>query len=156
MSFQEQIKKTTSLGFFEGQVPLNYKYTMGVAGERFFQTLRDKGDFIASKCPECGTMAIYPLIYCEECFAEIKDYVSVGLTGELYSWTECSSDFKGARHEKPHLLGMVRFQGVQGGIIHRLDVPLSEIAIGMKVIAVLRPSSQRKGSLDDIQCFKKA
>ena len=156
MSFKDQITQTTSLGYFEGQIPINYKYTMGVAGEKFFRTVMEKGDFIASKCSECGTATIYPLIYCENCFAEIKDYVSVGLMGELYSWTECHSDFQGKHYGKPHLLGMVKFPGVEGGIIHRLSIDKSEISIGMKVAAVLRPRKERKGSIDDILYFKKA
>jgi hypothetical protein len=156
MSFKDQITQTTSLGYFEGQIPINYKYTMGVAGELFFRKIMEKGEFIASKCSECDTKTIYPLIYCENCFAEIKEYVSVGLEGELYSWTECYSDYQGNHYDKPHQMGMVKFPGIEGGIIHRLNIDTAEIMIGMKVIAILKPAKQRKGSIDDILYFKKA
>jgi uncharacterized OB-fold protein len=156
MSFKEAITTTTGLGYFEGQIPVNYQYSCGVAGELFFRTLMEKGDFIASKCAECGTKAVYPLIYCENCFSEIKEYESIGLEGELDTWTACTMDFQGKHHDALHYIGLVRFPGVQGGIIHRLDIRPEELALGMKVKAKLKAQKDRQGGIDDIVAFVKA
>ncbi|HSV97271.1 MAG TPA: hypothetical protein VLM75_10095 [Spirochaetota bacterium] len=156
MSFKESILKSTELGYFEGQVPVKYQYTLGIAGDRFFTTVMEKGDFIASECSECGTKTIYPLIYCEECFSPVEKFVSVGLEGELYSFTGCYSDFQGNRYSEAHLIGMIRFKGVKGGIIHRLKIEKGHLAMGLKVKAVLKPRKERIGGVDDILHFEMA
>lgn len=156
MSFRDKITNTTEISYFEGAIPVNYKYTVGIAGDAFFRAIMKKGDFVASKCPDCGRMNIYPTSFCEECFAEITDYVSVGTTGELYSFTECTRDFQGKEHKEPHLIGMVKFDGVEGAIVHRLKIPKADLKIGMKVKAKLQPANKRVGSVDDILYFEKA
>lgn len=156
MSFKDMITNTTNISYFEGAIPVNYKYTVGIAGNQFFQTIMKKGDFVASKCSECGRMNIYPTSYCEACFAEIKEYVSVGLKGELYSYTECTKDFKGVKYKEPHFIGLVRFEGVEGGIVHRLKIKPQDLKIGMAVKARLQPANKRVGSVDDILYFEKA
>lgn len=156
MSFKDSIHVNTKLGYFEGEIPVNYQYTLGVAGNRFFKTIIEKDEFLASECSECGTKTIYPLIYCEECFAPIEKYVAVGLVGELYSYTLCHYDYQGNKHEKPNILGLVRFDGVNGGIIHRIHGDPAELKIGMKVVAKLKPKKDRSGGVDDIMYFEKA
>jgi len=156
MSFKDRITQTTQLGSFGGAIPVNYQYTYGLAGDRFFRALMKQGDFLASKCSECGTLNIYPLSYCEECFAEIQEFVSVGLTGELYSYTECHQDYQGKPYLQPHLLGLIRFKGVEGGIVHRLQIDPADLRLGLSVKAKLKPAAQRQGSVDDILYFEKA
>ena len=156
MSFKDQITNTTDISYFEGAIPVNYQYTLGVAGDRFFRTLMKKGDFIASQCSECGRRNIYPTTYCEACFAEISEFASVGLQGELYSFTACTKNFEGKPHKKPHLIGLIRFEGVEGGIVHRLNIDPAELTVGIKVKAKLKPASKREGSVDDILYFEKA
>jgi uncharacterized OB-fold protein len=155
MSFKESIQSNIHLGYFEGQIPVNYQYTLGVAGNKFFETLRDKGDFIASECKQCGVKTLYPLIYCEECFSPIDTYISVGLEGELYSFTKCYRDYQGNRYDKPHVLGLIRFEGIKGGIIHRINIDEKDLKVGTKVKAKLKPSKERTGSMDDILYFEK-
>ena len=156
MSFKEYVNKTTELGYFEGQIPVNYQYTLGIAGDTFFRNLMENGEFIASQCSECGVMTVYPLIYCEECFSPIDKYVPIGLEGELYSYTECYSDFQGNEYEAPHVMAMVRFRGVKGAVVHRLLIPVGDITLGMKVKAKLKDKKGRTGGIDDIVGFEKA
>ncbi len=156
MSFKESITKTTTLGYFEGAIPVNYQYTFGMAGDRFFSEVRDKGDFLASKCPDCGALYVYPQIYCDDCFSETSEFVSIGTEGLLYSATKSYRNNHGEHHKKPQMIGMVRFDGVRGGIIHRLNIEPSEICLGMKVKAKFKPQKDRQGSIDDILYFEKA
>jgi len=156
MSFKEMITSNTQLGYFEGEIPVNYQYTLGVAGNRFFQTLKDNDTFIASECSNCGIKTIYPLIYCEECFSPIERFVQIGLEGELYSFTESWFDYQGNRYDQAHPVVFVRFPGIKGGIIHRINKHYGELTIGMKVRAKLKPKKERSGTIDDIECFELA
>ncbi len=152
--YKEKLEKNIECGSFPGQIPVNYVYTLGIAGDEFFRTIRDKGYFIASKC-SCGKKYIPAQMYCDECFGECKEYVKVGTEGELYSYTECYYDYRGNKYDEPHLLGLVKFRDCEGGIIHRLKINKDEIRIGMKVEAVFKPQKQRTGSVEDILYFKK-
>ncbi len=155
MSFKDHITKNTFLGSFDGNIPVNFQYTLGIGGNRFFKAIINKGEFIASKCSHCGSLYIYPMTYCEECFSEISEHVAIGLTGELYSYTICHYDYRGKRLPEPEMMGYVIFPGIDGGIIHRLDIDEIDIYLGMPVTAVLKTENLRKGSLDDILCFTK-
>ncbi len=155
MSFKEHITKNTTLGSFGGDIPVNYQYTLGIGGDRFFRAIVNKGEFIASKCSRCGIMYIYPMTYCEECFEEIHEHVAIGLTGELYSYTLCHYDYRGEELPEPEMIGYVIFPGIDGGIIHRLDIDETDIYLGMPVTALLKSENLRKGSIDDILCFTK-
>lgn len=152
--YKEKLEKNIECGSFPGQIPVNYVYTLGIAGEEFFRTIRDKGYFIASKC-ECGKKYIPAQMYCDECFGECREYVKVGIEGELYSYTECYYDYKGNKYDEPHIIGLVKFDGCEGGIVHRLNINREELKIGMRVEAVFRPQRQRVGSIEDILYFKK-
>lgn len=155
MSFKESIQLNMELSYFEGQIPVNYQYTLGVAGTKFFEALKQKGELIASVCSHCGLKTIYPLIYCEECFNQVDTYLSIGLEGELYSFTTCYLDYQGNRYDKPHVLGLIRFEGIKGGIIHRINIDEKDLKVGTKVKAKLKPSKERTGSMDDILYFEK-
>ncbi|MCX7959442.1 MAG: Zn-ribbon domain-containing OB-fold protein [Deltaproteobacteria bacterium] len=152
--YKEKIEKNIECGSYPGQIPVNYVYTLGIAGDEFFRAIRDKGYFIASKC-SCGKKYIPAQMYCDECFGECNEYEKVGTEGELYSYTECYYDYQGKRYEEPHLIGLIKFKGYEGGIIHRLNISRDEIKIGMKVEAVFKPQKQRTGSIEDILYFRK-
>lgn len=153
MSFRDNITKNRDLGNFGGSIPVNYQYTPGIGGNRFFRAIIDKGEFIVSKCSRCGIMYIYPMNYCEDCFSEINEYVGIGLTGELYTYTLSYYDYRGEKHPEPEMMGCVIFPGIGGGIIHRLKIDEMDIYTGMPVTAVLKTENLRKGSLDDILYF---
>jgi len=152
--YKEKIEKNIECTSFPGQIPVNYVYTLGIAGDRFFTSIKDKGEFLASKC-SCGKKYIPAQMYCDECFSECNEYVGVPNEGEIYSYTECYYDYKGNRYEEPHLIGLIKFKGCEGGIIHRLNIERDEVKIGMKVEAVFKPVQQRQGSIEDILYFKK-
>ncbi len=155
MAYNEKIEKNFECTNFPGAIPVNYVYTFGIAGEKFFRTIKDKGTFVASKCPHCNKLYVPPQIYCDECFGTLDQYVDIGIEGEIYSFTECYYDFKGNRYDEPHIMGLIKFDGVEGGIIHRLNVKKEDLKIGTKVVAVFKPAKSRTGSLDDILYFKK-
>ncbi len=153
--YKEKLEKNIECSSYPGQIPVNYVYTMGIAGEEFFKTIKDKGYFIASVCSECGKKYIPAQIYCDNCFAECNKYEEVNSVGELYSYTECFYNYKGEKYNEPHIIGLIKFEGYEGGIIHRLNIKKDDLKIGMKVEAVFKSQKQRTGSIEDILYFKK-
>jgi uncharacterized OB-fold protein len=155
MSFQEQIANTTDCGFFEGAIPVKYEYTMGNAGDKFFRTMMEKGEIVASRCSKCGKLYVPPSTFCEadDCFSPTSEFQPIDQTGEVYSWTESHVDMAGNRHDKPQVYAMVKFNGVEGAIIHRLNAEASNVKIGMKVKPVFKEAAKREGNMEDIQYF---
>jgi len=155
MSLQERIEKNTELTAYLGEIPVNYLYTYGIAGEKFFRTLMDKGQFTGSTCKSCNFTYVPPRIFCERCFGEIKGVIDIPAAGTVFSFTVCHENVDGSRKEKPDIMAMVKLDGVDTVFVHMLsDADPEKVEIGMKVEAVLKPKKDREGSIFDILHFK--
>lgn len=154
MSLEEKITKASELTAWEDGIPVHYLYTYGVAGEKFFRGIMEKETFLATKCSACNTTYVPPRIYCEKCFAELKDYSDVGTTGEVHSFTVCHKDMSGKTLPKPKVIVFVKIDNTNGGIVHELDCSPDKAKIGMKVKAVFKDKSSRTGGITDIVCFR--
>lgn len=154
MAITEKITSTTVPTFWEGGIPVRYVYTYGLSGERFFRAVKDKGTFLATHCEECDVTFLPPKVYCDRCFEQLDEYIDVGTTGSVESFTVSFKNMDGSDKTEPRILAMVRIDGTDGGIIHYLvGFDWDEIAIGMPVKAVFKTKAQRKGSIEDIVGF---
>jgi uncharacterized OB-fold protein len=136
-------------------IPLEYHYTAGVAGEEFRRELRGNGRFLVSKCSKCKSTFVPARMYCPDCFVEMKDQFPIDKPGYVYSFTIVNRKRSGEESDSPITVGLIKFDGVKGGMVHLLDIDHpSEISIGMKVTPVLRDSSKRNGAITDILGFK--
>ncbi len=155
MALIERMKKTTDITYWEGRIPMNYVYTAGRAGEKFFRTLM-KGKITGAKCNNCSILYVPPRTYCEKCFVRLEDsYVDVGLRGTVHTFAQSHEAFDGSRKEKPSIVAMIRIDGAQGGLYHWLgEVDFDKVHIGMPVEAVFKPAKSREGSILDIKYFK--
>jgi len=139
---------------WKGEIPVQFLYTAGVAGERFFTSLRDQGKLFGTRCPQCKTIFLPPRIFCERCFSGLEDWVEVKGRGRVYSYTVLHRDRKGQPLIKPIIVAMVSFDGVKGSLIHFVaGVEPNKMKIGMEVEAVFKDPSERKGSILDIKEF---
>src|SRR5207245_5771280 len=68
--------------------------------------------------------------------------------------TLVNRDRSGADIESPITVGIVKFEGVKGGIVHFLDADPDQVSIGMKVAPSLKNQSERTGDITDIRAFK--
>lgn len=136
---------------WRGNLPVTSRYTFGLAGERFFRTLKDEGKIMGAYCPRCDHTYVPAAAFCERCLSELTDWVDVGLKGTLQTFTLLFVDNNGQPLAEPELVGLVAFG--DGGIIHKLDVDLDALEIGMTLKAVLKPKTQRTGSILDILHF---
>ncbi len=136
----------------DGHVEVEYHWSAGIAGSRFFTELRDNGKIMGTKCPECKRVLVPPRIFCEECFVDTDEWVEVSSQGEILTFAESYFGLQGQRLEEPWYIGIIKLDGADGGLFHRIVKGDSEIAIGGRVEAVL--ADERKGHIMDIVNFK--
>lgn len=154
MAITEKITNTTKPTFWEDSIPVNYVYTYGHAGEKFFRAVKDKGTFLATYCGDCDISFVPPKIYCDRCFAKLDGYIDVGTVGYIESYTLSFVEMDGSARDKPRILAMIRIDGTDGGLIHYIEgIGPENVAIGLEVQAIFKPKNRRKGSIEDIIGF---
>ncbi len=155
MPILEKLGQESQARHWTDSIPLEYHYTAGVAGEEFRRELKENGRFLVSKCAKCKTTYLPARLFCPTCFVETKDQFPVDKAGFVYSFTSVANQRSGDKLYRPALVALVKFEGIKGGIVHRLDVDdLERVTIGMKVRPILKNASERTGSVADILAFK--
>lgn len=140
---------------WRGDLPVNNRYTAGVAGERFLRAIKDEGAILGSCCERCEITYVPARQFCERCLDELNDWVDVGTQGELYTFTLLYENLDGSLREEPEIVAFIRI--ADGGLVHKLSkIELEDIEIGMIVEAVFKPKAKREGSILDIEYFKPA
>ena len=137
-----------------GTLPISHRYTAGIAGEQFFRALADRGVFLATRCGACALTYCPPRIFCERCFAALEGEVEVGPAGRLVSVTVVRVGPDGAPLAHPVAVGLIRLDGADTCLVHRLSPEAAGWAPGDAVVAVLAPDGERTGSVNDIRCFR--
>ncbi len=155
MPILEKISQPLQARHWTDSIPLEYHYTAGVAGEAFRRELKENGRLLSSKCSECKSTYIPARMFCPACFIEIKDNAPLEETGYVYSHTTVNRNRTGEPIGEPLTIALIKFEGVKGGIVHRLQLEESgSVSFGMKVVPVLRDRRERTGALTDIVAFK--
>jgi len=93
-------------------------------------------------------------MFCERCFAALKDWVPVGPGGRLESFTSVHIDLDGRPLDEPQWVGLVTLDGATTVLVHRLEANGTPPAIGARVEALLEPKRRRVGSINDIRGFR--
>ncbi len=135
--------------------PVKNRYTAGVAGQRFFEELKENGKIFGSRCEACSVTYVPARIYCERCFnrLEEKDWLDVGTEGMLFSFTVVHKNKSGEPRETPSIIAAVKI--ADSLLFHRLgECKEEDLQIGMQVKAELKPKAERKGGIEDIRFFK--
>ncbi len=150
----ERIARPDRVRRWPGDLPVRHRYTPGVAGDAFFTALRDRGVLLGSRCESCSFTYVPARLFCERCFAELKPTVEAGPGGELVSFTIVFVGIEGEPLDTPVSLGLVRLDGADTVLLHRVLEPGEEpLEIGRRVEVVLRPEAERSGSILDIEGF---
>jgi uncharacterized OB-fold protein len=137
-----------------GSLSVAFRYTPGVGNTAFFEALRDRGAFLASRCDRCGVTYLPARTFCERCLAELEASVECGPEGEVVSWTVARVDVDGRPLDPPVLAGLVRLDGADTVLLHRLVGFDDEPEVGARVRAVL--TGAREGSILDVDGFAPA
>lgn len=137
------------------EMPVTNRYTYGLAGERFFKTIKDEGRILGTRCSNCERIYVPAAAFCERCMSQLEEWVDVGIFGEVVTFTLLYVDYDGSPRDEPETVAFIRMG--DGGLIHRLaDVEPADVFIGMKVEAVFKSKGEREGSILDITHFKQA
>jgi hypothetical protein len=149
----ERIARPDEIRRWDGDFPVRHRYTPGVAGDVFFTALRDRGVLLGSRCEACSYTYVPARLFCERCFAELSADAEVGPGGALVSFTIAFAGIEGEPLEEPVTIGLVRLDGADAVLMHRvLDGGDEPLEIGERVEVVLAP--ERTGSILDIQGFR--
>jgi len=155
MPILEKLAQPGQARHWTDSIPLEYHYTAGVAGEEFRRELRDNGRFLVSKCSKCKSTYLPARMYCPDCFTEMKDQFPIDKPGYVYSFTSVNRNRSGSDTDWPITVGLMKFEGIKGGIVHLLDADdPDQISIGMKVTPSLKNPLERTGAITDILAFK--
>jgi uncharacterized OB-fold protein len=157
MGLSERINRNVDLSYWEGEIPVNYVYTYGLGMETFFRKLKDKGQFLASRCESCGTAYLPARIFCERCLVDIEGTFQVPGTGKVYAFTVVHLNMDESPKKEPAIVALIDMDGTDSRMVHYLTgVKPGDVKVEMPVKAVLKAKKDRKGHIEDIVGFKPA
>ncbi len=77
-----------------------------------------------------------------------------GEEGRVAALTVAHLDREGVRLSRPQVWAFVTFQGIRGGLVHRLLVPPGRARVGLAVRPKLKAREDRVGAITDIEGFE--
>jgi uncharacterized OB-fold protein len=155
MAILEKVDKLHQTVAWQGDIPITSRYTVGIAGEKFFRALKDEGRFLGTRCDTCDLVYVPATMFCERCFAELDEWVEVPGTGHLFTFTVLFRDLDDQPLEVPRVLAYVKLDGCDGGLVHYLgEIDHTELYIGLEVEAVFKDPADREGSILDVKYFR--
>jgi hypothetical protein len=138
---------------WQGEMPIENRYTFGIAGERFFRTIQEEGRILGTHCSNCDHTYVPASAFCERCLDQLDEWVDVGTTGEVITFTHLYVNIDGSHRAEPETIAFIKLG--DGGLIHRLLIDdLSTLSIGMRAEVVFKSAAEREGSILDIDHFK--
>jgi uncharacterized OB-fold protein len=154
---KERLASPEEVRRWPGDLPVQHRYTPGVAGEVFLTALKERGIVLGSRCPECDYTYVPARLFCERDFSELAADTEVGPGGTLVSFTVGFVGIEGERLDQPETWGLVRLDGADAVLLHRvLDVGDESLEIGRRVEVVVKSAQKRLGSILDIEGFRPA
>lgn len=130
-----------------------FSYTAGRTRSKFLTEIRDNKKIIGIKCPNCNLVWVPPRSTCIKCFANLKDFVEVGKTGTVKTYSIINIAQPFYPDKPPFTFGVIQLDGADNGLVHLLgEVDPGDLKIGLRVEAVFK--EERIGSILDIKYFK--
>ncbi|MBP1706923.1 MAG: hypothetical protein H6Q39_647 [Chloroflexi bacterium] len=161
-------KPTTDYIRVPHRLTASWREPAGLFVNRFFLKIRDKKEFWAVKCPNCGAVWVPPEIVCGKCKIRIEDkpqnWLKLGPRGTLLA----AYHVTGAReidpstgwHPDGQVFNPIGFIRLDGGnewtlMAHVMEEPdARNLRPGMKVEPVWKPQKERRGTMQDIKCWR--
>lgn len=140
-------------GAWQDVMPVSNRYTYGIAGERFFRTIKEEGRILGTRCESCNRIYVPAASFCERCLRQPVEWVDVGTEGEVVTYTHLFLNYDGSQRSEPETVAFIRLG--DGGLIHRVKLSdPNDISIGMKAAVKFKPPAERIGSILDIDYFE--
>ena len=151
----EKIGHPREIRHWLGHMEADYAYAHGIAGDRFFEEIKENSRIMGAKCRKCGLVYVPPRFFCERCFEKLDDWVEVGKRGAVHTYTVAYIDVDGSKLEAPIIWAVIQVDNAHGGLVHKLgEINPENVKIGMRVEAVFKEKEEREGSILDIKYFK--
>lgn len=139
-----------------GHWDIKYDHSAGEIGSRFLKTLRDEGRLIGRQCPECERVLAPPRGFCERCFVDTAEWIEIGPGGRVESFTVVPDDL-GAGPDAPFALAYVQLDGADTAMVNQVkgldlsdtEEAASQLKIGTRLTATMKPESDREGLITD-------
>ena len=132
------------------QVP--FTYSAGGVASRFLAALRDESVIYGVRCPGCNKVYVPPRATCGSCFQETGEWVRLSGEGVVESFTEVRYAESTHPVESPFVLGVVRLEGADTGMLHLIRTDQGTLKIGSRVKAVF--ADRRRGHILDLLYFE--
>jgi len=152
-------EKREELLSIEFPMELEYQWAAGPNLQRFFEELKE-GTIIGNRCPQCKRILIPPVNVCGRCHVEMGDVVKLSPKGTVISYNfvvdPLFDSALGAMRPVPYTSVAIVLDGNPTATFsHILDESdPHKVTVGMRVEAVFKPPSERKGLISDIIHFR--
>ncbi len=153
MGFLKRNSKEKTIKTVKGSIPVWGKYTAGVAGEEFFQNLKQER-LVASRSTTTKKTYLPARLFDETNFERLKTEKVVPQEGTIACFTHAHLDMDGKKLSKPEVVGFIKFKGIEGGLVHKITGATHSLKIGAKVKAQFKKASERTGTILDIKSFQ--
>jgi acetyl-CoA C-acetyltransferase len=124
---------------FPGRIPLQYAYTVGLGGRRFYADLAE-GKMSGTWCPKCEVLLVPPTAFCEGGMHSLDPEGSTRpidpLSGRVVASTVVHEDRAGCSLKEPVRVVQVEFPEAVGSVLGRLVGATGEVASGLAVEVV--------------------
>jgi uncharacterized OB-fold protein len=130
---------------FSQRIKLPYRYTAGSAQREALEGLA-AGVLRGSRCDGCDIVLAPARPFCPRCSSATGEAVDLADSGVLEGWTTRTRD--GASTT----FGLIRLDGADTPLLHRVDVPAARLAVGLRVQA--RWATERQGEITDVEAFE--
>lgn len=130
-----------------------FSYDAGAIRSRFLTELRDNKRIMGIRCPDCNRVYVPVRSICNNCFANLSEFVEVAPTGTLTTYSIVYRSEPYCPVDAPFVYGIIQLDGADTGLVHFInEVDLQKVRVGMRVRAVYK--KERAGSILDIKYFK--
>lgn len=132
-------------------VRLTYRYTPGVAQERFYRAV-EQGLLRGRRCSACGKVYLPPRGCCSMCGAPFTaEDVEVDDRGTVVTFAVVNVPFANQQVDLPYAVAEVLWDGAHITQQYLLQgVPADDVRMGMRVRAHWKPAEEREPSLSNI------
>lgn len=144
--------KPVALGEAKHVLEYPYRRSVGPVMGRFFGGLK-VGRILGART-KTGRVLVPPTEYDPETGEAVGDFVEVGTSGVVTSWTWISKPRAGKHPlQKPFAWALVHLDGADTALLHAVDAGREgRMKTGMRVRARFR--SEPVGGIQDIECFE--
>lgn len=138
---------------------MQYEWSIGKYGSRFFKEIREERRFIGIRCPECGKVYVPPRRVCGPCFRELDELIPLPNRGEITAFTVVNYPFidpnTGEQRPIPYTYGYIHIEGADNIFSHIInETDVDKIKVGMQVKAVFLEEHEMRGHINDIKYFE--